>query len=387
MAGLWSAELLPLKQLGLILSGTPEQAAITTAEQPEYKLEPNATQLISGQPPASRPYSYYDGIMRVSPSVVSIYAGNNPLTAEINLLSDNSSASDQDARQGSGVIVDTDGIVLTSLHLVNNADIINVVLSDGRQFDATLIGSDLETDLAVVEIDAAMLPAVRLDEAQPSKVGDIVLAIGNPFGVGQTVTQGIVSATHRRIASGSVWQNFIQTDAAINPGNSGGALINPLGQLVGVNTAVFRGASNAVGIGYAIPVELLAQVVPQIVELGSVSRGWLGLGVEDLNMFPALADATDEGVVITAVRDYGPASVAGIRPMDIVVQIGEQPVTTATQLLLAVSALPPGATVKLILLRGYEQVPYQDAYLDNMLEELTFRVRLGDRPEVSEESQ
>lgn len=387
--GLWWTELLPLKQLSLTSAGTPEPARQATPEPIEDTLEPNSTQIDGEQSPAKRPFSYYEGIMRVAPAVVSIYASEGQAKIENGLVSDNNSlVNDQDARQGSGVIVDAEGIVLTSLHLLTNADTIIVVLSDGRQFDATLIGSDLETDLAVVEIDATMLPAVELDEAQPSKVGDIVLAIGNPFGVGQTVTQGIVSATHRRVANSSVWQNFIQTDAAINPGNSGGALINPLGQLVGVNTAVFRGESNAVGIGYAIPVELLSQVVPQIVEQGSVSRGWLGLGVEDLNMFPTLSNATEEGVVITAVRDTGPAFLAGIRPMDIVVQLGEQPVTNATQLLLAVSALPPGATVKLILLRGYStQAPYQNEFTDNMLEELTFRVRLGDRPNVIEEFQ
>ena len=149
--------------------------------------------------------------------------------------------------QGSGVIVDSAGIVLTNLHLIENSTSITVVLSDGRSYPAILIGSDIETDLAVVRIQETQLPFMHLDEANPLRVGDIVLAIGNPFGVGQTVTQGIVSATRRRIANGSLWQNFVQIDAAINPGNSGGALINPAGQLVGVTTAVFRGDSGAIG--------------------------------------------------------------------------------------------------------------------------------------------
>ena len=391
LSGLWWTELLPLHKFRLVFSDTPthnHDADTTPFKDP---FEATAAETSGGIEHAVRPHSYYNGITRVAPAVVSIFASNRQSTAQNSLVQDSSLVSDlddnQDSRQGSGVIVDANGIVLTSLHLVNNSDTINVVLTDGRQFDARLIGSDLETDIAVVEIDASNLPAVELGEARPPKVGDIVLAIGNPFGVGQTVTQGIISATHRRIANGSIWQNFIQTDVAINPGNSGGALINPLGQLVGVNTAVFRGDSNAVGISYAIPAELLSQVVPQIVEQGSVSRGWLGLGVEDLNMFPALANATRRGVVITAVRDEGPAFIAGIRPMDIVIQLGEKPVSSATQLLLAVSALPPGATVKLVLLRGYSKALHQEALTDTMLEEIAFRVRLGNRPDVGEEFQ
>ena len=253
---------------------------------------------------------------------------------------------------------------------------------------ATLIGSDVETDLAVVRNQASMLTSLTLDEALPLKVGDIVLAIGNPFGVGQTVTQGIVSATRRRVANASLWQNFIQIDAAINPGNSGGALINPLGQLVGVNTAVFRGEERAVGIGFAIPAELLAQVVPQIIENGSVSRGWLGLGVDDLNMFPALTSLSEQGAVITSVQEDGPASKTGVQPLDVVIRLGEQPITNATQLLLAVSALPPGATVKLALLRSSDAQALisgntAESVPDAPLQEMTYKVRLGTRPIVS----
>lgn len=329
---------------------------------------PNSLAVADG----ARPFSYHDGIRRVSPAVVSVYAGG-------------SSVDDNKAKtsQGSGVIVDTNGIVLTNLHLVENFSSISVVLSDGRRYDATLIGSDTETDLAVVQIDASMLPYTRLNEAPPLEVGDIVLAIGNPFGVGQTVTQGIVSATRRRIANGTLWQNFIQIDAAINPGNSGGALINPMGQLVGVNTAVFRGDSGAVGIGFAIPSDLLAQVVPQIIEHGSVSRGWLGLGVDDVNMFPALTEITQQGAVITSVQAGGPADLTGVQAMDVVVQLGEQPVNNATQLLLAVSALPPGATVKLALLRSSNPQALLARGSSEPLQELTFKVRLGTRPDFS----
>ncbi len=316
----------------------------------QEEISPVAPEVI--RPSYSR-HSYHDGIMRVAPSVVSLYArGEN-----------------DSGNQGSGVIVDTDGIVLTNLHIVDNSSSITVVLSNGEQHVARLIGSDLETDLAVVQISRTGLPALRLDAAAPLRVGDIVLAIGNPFGVGQTVTQGIVSATRRRVAGGSAWQNFIQIDAAINPGNSGGALINPDGQLVGVNTAVFRGADGATGIGFSIPADLLAQVVPQIIEHGHVARGWLGIGVEDLTMFPKLNSEGRSGAVITSVMPQGPARSGGLRPMDIVTHIGEQPVENATALLLMVSALPPGATTRVVINRG-DQVG------------ISLKLRLGERPAV-----
>jgi len=351
---------------GLTVSKTAK-AVPTQAQMPD-RLTPDSPTVATQE---AYGISYHKGIMRVAPAVVSVYASG---TSADNITPQTS--------QGSGVIVDADGIVLTNLHLVENFDAISVVLSDGRSYAATLIGSDAQTDLAVVSIDADMLPFIRLDEAAPLKVGDIVLAIGNPFGVGQTVTQGIVSATRRRIANGTVWQNFIQIDAAINPGNSGGALINPYGQLVGVNTAVFRGDSNAIGIGFSIPAELLAQVVPQIIADGSVSRGWLGLGVEDINMFPALSALSTYGAVITAVQEGGPAELSGVRPMDVVVQLGEQTINDATQLLLAVSALPPGATVKLALLRSPDPITLNKTGNSQPLETLVYKVRLGTRPIV-----
>jgi len=277
--------------------------------------------------------SYHDGIMKVAPSVVSLFA--------------KSSADDQSISQGSGVIVDA------------------------------------KTDLAVVKINARNLPFLRLDEADPLRVGDVVLAIGNPLGVGQTVTQGIVSATRRRIAGGTVWQNFVQIDAAINPGNSGGALINPYGQLVGVNTAVLRGDSGAIGIGFSIPADLLAQVVPQIIENGSVARGWLGIGVDDITMFPVLRSLDVQGAVITSLLPDSPATDGGLQPMDIVVRLGEQPIFNATQLLLRVSALPPGATVKLSILRGVQSDSLRDPSQPLEFMEADLKMRLGTRPNLS----
>lgn len=348
--------------------------------EPEQSLPPinpatiDVADVIPIEPANAQPIvtSYHEGIMRVAPSVVSLYAGSSL-----------NSATMQSTSQGSGVIVNSDGVVLTNLHLINGLDLITVVLSDGRSFPAQLIGSDQETDLAVVKIDVANLPFLRLDEAAPLRVGDVVLAIGNPFGVGQTVTQGIVSATRRRVAGGTVWQNFIQIDAAINPGNSGGALINPYGQLVGVNTAVFRGDSSAMGIGFSIPAELLSQVVPQIIENGSVVRGWLGIGVDDPAMFHALREQQIQGAVITDVLPGGPASRAGLQANDVVQAMGEQPVYNATQLLLTVSALPPGATVKLAVLRSVTKPSLADTSQPVEFERIDLKATLGTRPQMS----
>jgi len=350
-----------------VLAPPSADAAARTVSRDSAALPP-----ASLATPISAPvYSYHDGIMRAAPSVVSLYAG----------LHERIGGGPNGARprlsQGSGVIVDPDGIVLTNLHLVEDADAINVVLGDGTLHVGELVGSDRETDLAVVRIDATGLPAMELDDAPPLRVGDVVLAIGNPFGVGQTVTQGIVSATRRRVAGGSAWQDFVQIDAAINPGNSGGALINPAGQLVGVTTAVFRGDGDpdggkgadehgAEGIGFAIPAELLTRVVPEIIAEGRVSRGWLGAGADDLPMFPSLHRQVERGAVITGVLPGSPAETGGLRRHDVVTRLDGREVEDATDLLLLVSSLGPGTPIRLAVNRDGE--PHE---LD---------LRLGERP-------
>ena len=370
---------------GLVDRGRDTRAAGTSTapDDPgapgDASPSPVASTVPGSTPPASPPSadaaepidrtapvrSYHDGIMRAAPSVVSLYAGLHERIA--------GGAAGDGPRprlsQGSGVIVDPDGIVLTNLHLVEDADAINVVLGDGTLLAGTLVGSDRETDLAVVRVEATDLPAMRLDAAPPLRVGDVVLAIGNPFGVGQTVTQGIVSATRRRVAGGSAWQDFVQIDAAINPGNSGGALINPDGELVGVTTAVFRGGGRggdvgapgeasygaaddaagapAEGIGFAIPAELLARVVPSIIADGRVVRGWLGIGADDLPMFPALHRRVARGAVITGVLPDSPAARGGLRRQDVVTRLDGRAVEDATDLLLLVSSLGPGTPIRL----------------------------------------
>ncbi len=300
--------------------------------------------------------SYHAGIARVAPSVVSLYSSetiysSTPASSVVGI----SPLERLSTSQGSGVIIDASGLVLTNFHLIAGADTINVVLSNGELHEAKLLGRDKETDLAVVKIQSDKpLPHATFESSPQLRVGDIVLAIGNPFGVGQTVTQGIVSATARRVAGGSAWQNFVQIDAAINPGNSGGALINPSGQLVGINTAAFIRDQGAQGIGFAISADLLKQVVPQLVQEGRVIRGWLGIGADELPMFPALNQRVMRGAVITGVLPDSPAERAGLRPFDVVTKVGDRPINNATDLLLLVSAMSPDHSVQMSLWRSGE---------------------------------
>lgn len=325
---------------------------------PALSLADNGNELNRSSNVAHSEHSYHNGIMQVSPSVVSLYSSETIYKAPAQLSSGNeqlpviSPRERRSTSQGSGVIIDSSGLILTNWHLIKDADHINVVLSNGSLHQAEVIGSDSETDLAVVQIPAQGLPAVHIDPNAGLRVGDIVLAIGNPFGVGQTVTQGIVSATARRVAGASAWQNFVQIDAAINPGNSGGALINPDGQLVGINTAVFLRDNGAEGIGFAIPADLIAQVVPQLISDGHVIRGWLGIGADDLQMFPGLNRNVEKGAVITGVLEGGPAFAAGLQSYDVVTSADGQAISNATALLLLVSSKSPGTRVPLTVLRN-----------------------------------
>lgn len=320
-------------------------------------------------------FSYHDGISRVAPSVVSLYSSETVYRAPItDLLQDSinpriAPAERRATSQGSGVIIGPDGLIVTNNHLVEAADQIYVVLSDGSLHQGKVIGSDPETDLAVVRIPAGGLPAAPVADNLTLRVGDIVLAIGNPFGVGQTVTQGIVSATRRQVAGSTAWQNFVQIDAAINPGNSGGALITPDGNLVGINTSVFMRDSGAEGIGFAIPASLLEQVVPQIIEHGRVIRGWLGIDADELPMFPAVNELVDSGAVITGVLPSSPADIGGLRRFDVVGALNGEPILNARELLLKVSSQPPGSVITLSINRGGAMA--------------TLQVELGERPRLS----
>jgi serine protease DegQ len=255
---------------------------------------------------------------------------------------------------GSGVIISADGVLLTNNHVVEGASDVEVQLSDGRQARATLIGTDPETDIAVLKIALPELPVVALGDAANLQVGDVVLAIGNPFNVGQTVTSGIVSALGRNQLGINTFENFIQTDAAINPGNSGGALVDADGRLVGINTAIFSRSGGSLGIGFAIPVDVARQVATAILKDGSVARGWIGVQTRELT--PELAEALKlgdaKGVLIGGVVNDAPAAKAGIKPGDVLTRIGEQVVATPAELLASVAALKPRSQVDVGVQRG-----------------------------------
>ncbi len=255
---------------------------------------------------------------------------------------------------GSGVIVSGDGYILTNNHVVEGADEIEVALNDGRKFPAKVVGTDPESDLAVVRIATdAKLPTITFAKADSLRVGDVVLAIGNPFGVGQTVTSGIVSALGRSHLGINTFENFIQTDAPINPGNSGGALVDSNGNLVGINTAIYSQSGGSMGIGFAIPVSLAKTVLEQIIKTGSVTRGWIGVEVQEIT--PELAESFNlkepQGALIAGVMRGSPADRAGIRPGDILMAVAGKTVTDAQVMLELIAAQTPGQSIRMKLRR------------------------------------
>ena len=259
---------------------------------------------------------------------------------------------------GSGVIVSPDGYILTNNHVVEGADEIDVTLSDSRRARARVVGTDPETDLAILKVELDKLPVIVLGNSDELAVGDIVLAIGNPFGVGQTVTSGIVSALGRSQLGINTFENFIQTDAAINPGNSGGALTDINGNLMGINTAIYSRSGGNMGIGFAIPVSAAKHVMESIVKNGRVVRGWIG--VEPTELTPELAQTFDvragQGVIITGVLTHGPAANAGLRPGDVITQVNDQPVRTVPELMTRIAALPPGQPAPFVVQRRGQPV-------------------------------
>jgi Do/DeqQ family serine protease len=256
---------------------------------------------------------------------------------------------------GSGVIVHPDGYILTNNHVIAQADEIIVGLHDGRKAKAKIIGTDPETDLAVIKIEMEQLPVLPF-KLSGNEVGDVVLAIGNPFGVGQTVTQGIISATGRTGLGINTYEDFIQTDAAINPGNSGGALIDVSGNLIGVNTAIFSKTGGSLGIGFAIPAQLCQQILDSILKDGRVVRGWLGIEVRGLdNSNDLTLDNPVTGVQVMGVLVNGPAAQAGIQKGDIILSIHGQAINNANQLIAYVATQKPNSEVTAVILRGGQQ--------------------------------
>ena len=326
------------------------------------------TQSAQTEVPAARAASYSDAVRRAAPAVVSIFTSKEVKLPQHPFFNDplfrrffGSGPGEQSQRSsglGSGVIVSARGYILTNHHVVEAADEIEVALSDGRKLRAKVIGTDQETDLAVLQVDARALPAITFGEADRVKVGDVVLAIGNPFGVGQTVTMGIVSALGRSGLQINTYENFIQTDAAINPGNSGGALTDAAGNLIGVNTAIYSRTGGSLGIGFAIPVSTARQVMEQIVASGSVTRGWIGVEAQEIT--PELAESfrlpATTGALIAGVLKGSPADRAGVKPGDILLSIDARTVTDPTAMLNIVAGLAPGRTVGVRVRRDHKDV-------------------------------
>ena len=259
---------------------------------------------------------------------------------------------------GSGVIVGPEGYVLTNFHVIESADEIEVLLADGRRAAAKIVGGDPDTDLAVIKIDLPNLPSIVFGRPETSRVGDVVLAIGNPFGVGQTVTMGIVSALGRSQLGINTFENFIQTDAAINPGNSGGALVDAQGNLLGINTAIYSRSGGSLGIGFAIPANMAKSIMEQIITSGSVTRGWIGVEIQEIT--PELAESfklpRGQGAIIAGVMRGGPADKAGIRPGDVLMQIEGKTVADSAGMLNLIAQLKPGDKAGLKLLRSGKNV-------------------------------
>ena len=331
-----------------------EEPVLTEAEQPPEKE-------------ATGPVSYADAVEKAVPAVVNIHTAKvithrvHPLLKDPvfqQFFGDRYAKARKEIQTslGSGVLISAQGYVLTNNHVIDGADQIQVLLPDGRHEKATVVGIDSDTDLAVLHIEAEGLPSLVIGDSARLRVGDVVLAIGNPFGVGQTVTSGIVSATGRDHLGITAYEEFIQTDAAINPGNSGGALINTHGELIGINSAIYSQSGGSQGIGFAIPVNLAKGVMTQIIEQGHVIRGWLGIEAQDMtHQLASVYGLTYRpGMFIGGVLLDGPAGKAGLRPSDIVVSIDGEIIEETSAAMKTISAQPPGTEITLAGYRDSE---------------------------------
>lgn len=312
--------------------------------------------------------SYRDASKQAMSSVVNIFTSKEAKPSPNPLIQDplfkkyfgdrSDEPEEKQSSLGSGVIVSSQGYILTNNHVVEAANEIEVALADGRKASAKVVGTDPDTDLAVIKIDLHNLPAITLGHIDQASVGDVVLAIGNPFGVGQTVTMGIISALGRSHLGINAFENFIQTDAAINPGNSGGALVDTNGNLLGINTAIYSRTGGSLGIGFAIPVSTAKMVMESIINTGSVVRGYIGVEPQDIT--PELAESfgliQKTGAIIAGVLRNGPADRAGLKPGDILKAINDNSVTDTTDLLNLVAKLVPGTKVKLSVIRKTKQM-------------------------------
>jgi len=310
--------------------------------------------------------SYHDAISLTAPAVVNVYATKiharrvNPLFQDpLFRLFFGDPPVDQQINNnlGSGVILNESGYLLTNAHVISEADDIQVTLTDGRQIGANVIGIDSETDLAVLHIEMDNLPVATIGNSNALKVGDVVLAIGNPYNFGQTITQGIVSATRRNRIGITLIEDFIQTDAAINPGNSGGALINARGELVGINTAIYSNTGGSQGIGFAIPIDQAIDVTQQLISKGFVERGWLGISLQPVPMdIDNALDLNNSGIIVMAVQSNGPAANAGVMPGDIIIKVNGESLLDAQHAVQKISSYTPGEMINLDIIRGWDRI-------------------------------
>jgi len=352
--GLAAAFIILILRPDLLGQGRPVVELNEATAPPRYNLGNN---LSSGV------VSYADAVDAAAPAVVNIYTTKiiterpNPLYNDpfFRYFFGDRLAPRQrlESSLGSGVIVSNGGYILTNNHVVEGADEIQVLLRDNRNAEATIVGTDPDSDLAVLKIDLKDLPAITIGKSEDARVGDVVLAIGNPFGVGQTVTMGIISAMGRSSVGINTYENFIQTDAAINPGNSGGALINPFGQLIGVNSAIYSKSGGYQGIGFAIPTKFAIDVMQQLIQSGHVIRGWLGIEVQDIS--PELAESfhlkDPQGVIVAGILRNGPAAQAGLRPGDIIKTLNGQPVHDTKQVMNTIASFKPDSDIKMDIVR------------------------------------
>ncbi|HEX7635512.1 MAG TPA: Do family serine endopeptidase [Noviherbaspirillum sp.] len=349
----------------IVASLKPEWAAGWITAQRSARMAASSVSMLEA-PETVTPMqnSYREAAKRAMPAVVNIFTTKGTHQPRHPFMDDplfrRFFGEQQEEKQfslGSGVVISPQGYVLTNNHVIETADEIEVALADGRKSNAKVVGADPETDLAVIKIDLPNLPAITLGHADQAKVGDVVLAIGNPFGVGQTVTMGIVSALGRNHLGINTFENFIQTDAAINPGNSGGALVDANGNLLGINTAIYSRSGGSLGIGFAIPVTTVKTVMESIIATGQVTRGWIGVEPQDIT--PELAEsfglAKKSGAIIAGVLKGGPADKAGIRPGDILVAVNGKPVTDTADMLNLIADLPPGNKAKMTVLRKSQE--------------------------------
>ena len=364
-----------IKAIAVVLFATASFIYFVTqsgTENSSVNANDSVLKVAEAKPPAlSGPVSYSSAVKAAAPAVVNINTekvitvGSHPFFSDplFKQMFGNMIAEGSENRKrvenslGSGVIINRDGYVLTNNHVIQGADAIQVSLKDGRSSTATVIGTDPETDIALLKIDLDKLPVITIGDSEQLEIGDVVLAIGNPFGVGQTVTMGIVSATGRTQLGINTFENFIQTDAAINPGNSGGALVDAYGRLIGINTAIFSRSGGSQGVGFAIPSKMAKNIMEQLIKHGHAVRGWLGF--EGHALTPKLVESleldTTEGIIITAIVRNSPAHKAGLEPGDIIAGVDDIKVKSGHDALAVISGKKPGEKVTLKIKRDGRQ--------------------------------